>query len=345
MTVPSVPTLPAVPAVPILPAVICVVVMVVACVVIGHRPILAEAECVPMNAHRIALVSALAARGMDPDEQRALDALTAAGMVASVESWDDPAVRWGEFDVVILRSTWDYMDRTAEFFAWLGVVSAMTTLHNPIPTIRWSIDKHYFNDLAAAGVPVVSTFFVEPGEDPTDALHTYDQFVVKPCIGSGSQAVSSYDTAGYPEHRAAARKHADRLLGEGKSVMVQPLIKSVPIDGEMPMVFFGGEFSHGASKRVSIPTGGAQIDSLFAPEDNRPVSPSAYEIEVATQAIQAIPKFGGTRPLLYGRVDLVWGENREPLVLEVELIEPSLFLVHSPMAAANFVKAVEVLFR
>jgi glutathione synthase/RimK-type ligase-like ATP-grasp enzyme len=317
--------------------------MICVVMIIGHCPILAEAECLPMNAPRIALVSAVAARGTDPDEQPVVDALTAAGMVVSVEYWDDPAVRWGDYDVAILRSTWDYMDRMPEFFAWLGAASAMTNLHNPVALIRWSIDKHYFAHLAAAGVPIVPTLFVEPEEDPTEALCTYQKFVIKPCIGSGSRGVSSYATDEFPQHSVAANQHAKRLLNEGKSIMVQPLIKSVPAKGEMPMVFFGEQFSHAASKRVSIPTGGSQVEGLFAPEDNRPTSASTFEIEVATQAVRAIPRFGLSGPLLYSRVDLVWGDDGKPLVLELELAEPSLFFPQAPSAVQNFVDAVQAL--
>jgi hypothetical protein len=293
-----------------------------------------------MDVPRIVLVTAEVARGTDLDEQPLADALIAAGMSVFVHAWDDPAVRWGDYDLALLRSTWDYMDHVPEFFAWLGATSSMTNLHNPIAPIRWSIDKHYFNDLVAAGVPVVPTIFVEPGTDPADGLYTYDRFVVKPCIGAGSRGLSSYDCVAHVEHREAARMHADRFLSAGKSIMIQPLLPSVAIDGEMPMVFFNETFSHAASKRVNIPTGGGQVESLFAPEDNRPRTPSTSEIEVARKAIRAVPRFGSQNPLLYGRVDLVWDEQHNPLVLEVELAEPSLFFPQAPDAVHNFVNAI-----
>jgi glutathione synthase/RimK-type ligase-like ATP-grasp enzyme len=288
---------------------------------------------------KIALVTAVAARGTDPDEQPVVDALSEAGFGVDVQSWDDQTVRWSDYDLAIIRSTYDYMDHLEKFFAWLGAVSAMTTLVNPFAAVKWSLDKHYFNDLAAAGVPVVPSLFVEPGDSLEHALYAYDRFVVKPCVGCGSRGVSSYDANTYPEHRDAARTHMRSLLDAGSSVMVQPMISSVPIRGEMPMVFFGGEFSHGASKRVSIPAGGDLISGLFAPEDNRPTQPTTHEIDVATQAMAAVPIEVGA--LLYGRVDLVWADDGEPLVLEVELAEPSLFFPQSPHSVVNLVSAVK----
>jgi glutathione synthase/RimK-type ligase-like ATP-grasp enzyme len=290
---------------------------------------------------KIALVTAVAARGTDPDEQPVIDALAGAGFEVDVQPWDDQTVRWSDYDLAIIRSTYDYMDHLEKFFAWLGAVSAMTTLANPFAAVKWSLDKHYFQELTAAGVPVVPSLFVEPGQSSDTALGAFDRFVVKPCVGCGSRGVSSYDVIGHPEHKDAARSHMRALLDEGLSVMVQPMISSVPTRGELPMVFFGGTFSHGASKRVSIPSGGELITGLFAPEDNRPIQPTQREIEVATQAMNAVPESVGK--LLYGRVDLVWGDDGEPLVLEVELAEPSLFFAQSPLSVANLVAAVRAM--
>jgi glutathione synthase/RimK-type ligase-like ATP-grasp enzyme len=287
---------------------------------------------------KIALVTAEAARGTDPDEQPVVDALSGAGWHVDVQPWDDNTVSWSDYDMAVIRSTYDYMDHLEQFFTWLDAVSAQTILANPTAAVKWSLDKHYFAGLAAAGVPVVPSVFVEPGEFWQEVLYTYERFVVKPCVGCGSRGVSSYDVAQNPEHREAARGHIRALLDEGLSVMVQPMVSSVPVRGEMPMVFFGGEFSHGASKRVSIPSGGELISGLFAPEDNRPIQPTQREIDVATDAMRAVPSELGQ--LLYGRVDLVWGDDGEPLVLEVELAEPSLFFPQSPHSVNNLVKAV-----
>jgi glutathione synthase/RimK-type ligase-like ATP-grasp enzyme len=294
-----------------------------------------------MSAH-IVLVSAVAARGTDTDEQPIIDGLEGAGYRVSVMNWDDPAADWAAGDVTVLRSPWDYMDRFGEFQEWLDRTASVTRLLNPPEVVRWSLDKHYMDELHAGGVPVIPSVYLELGQDPVSfvdaAIEVSPQFIAKPCVGAGSRGVSSFDVAATTEHRDAAIAHVASLLHEGKAVMIQPLIDSVPLRGELPMVFFGGRFSHAANKRVNVPIGGGKVTSLFAPEDNRSFVAGAAEIAVATQAVAALPQQWGD--LLYARVDLVWGNDDQPLVLEVELAEPSLFFQQSPESVPNFVHAL-----
>ena len=274
---------------------------------------------------RLAWVSAREARGRDVDEPLALPALRAAGVEVEVVVWDDPAVRWASYDRVVLRSSWDYPQRLAEFLTWLESVARVSDLRNPVPMVRWSLDKHYLSDLAEAGVAVTPTAFAEPGDDP---VFPAGAFVVKPAVGAGSRDVASYG----PDEHDAARAHVRRLHDAAASVLVQPLVKSVPVDGEWPMVFFAGRYSHAAGKRVTLPRAGV-VDDLFVEELAAPHVADDEQIAVARSAIDVVTSRFGVP--LYARVDLVRGDDGKPCVLEVELVEPSLFLPQAPPEAVT----------
>ena len=157
---------------------------------------------------------------------------------------------WSRFDRVVLRSAWDYPQRLPEFLAWLDEVDAVSDLVNPPETVRWNLDKQYLAELAEAGVPITPTVFVPPG---TAATFPAGDFVVKPAVGAGSRDAASY---GADQHETAVA-HVARLHASGQTVLVQPFLKSVATEGEWPLMFFDGRFSHAASKRVALPQAGA----------------------------------------------------------------------------------------
>ncbi|MFV2018309.1 ATP-grasp domain-containing protein [Micromonospora sp. LOL_023] len=271
---------------------------------------------------RLAWVSARDARGRDADEPLAVPALQRAGIAVDVVVWDDPAVRWADYDRTVVRSTWDYAQRLGQFLTWLETVEQVTDLRNPSPMLRWNLDKRYLADLDRAGVPVTETTFMEPGDRPHFPV---GDFVVKPAVGAGSRGVASYG----PTQHDMARVHVRRLQKAGVSVLVQPLLSSVAIDGEWPLVFFAGRYSHAANKRVVLPRAGT-IDDLFADETNAPHVADAEQIVVAQKAVDVVAARFGVP--LYARVDLVRDDQGLPRVLELELVEPSLFL---PQASAD----------
>ncbi|MFE7224180.1 RimK family alpha-L-glutamate ligase [Nocardioides sp. NPDC057577] len=274
---------------------------------------------------RLAWVTAGEARGRDEDEPVALAALARTGVTVDVVDWDDRSVEWAAYDRVVLRSAWDYPQRLAEFLTWLDEVTQVTELVNRPALVRWSLDKRYLAELAAAGVPITPTVFVEPG---STAEFPDGDFVVKPAVGAGSRDAASYG----PEDHAAASAHVARLHVGGQVVLVQPFLKSVPIDGEWPLVFFDGRFSHAASKRVDLPRAGA-VDDLFAVENNAAHTADPDQIEVAQAAVDLVTGRFGTPT--YARVDLVRDNDGRYCVLEVELVEPSLFLPQADPAAAD----------
>jgi O-ureido-D-serine cyclo-ligase len=291
-----------------------------------------------MPALNIALVTARPARGLDVDEPPLHLAMQEADCDVQMAEWDDPKVDWASFDIALLRSAWDYAERIAEFLAWMEQASKLTHVLNPLPLVRWNTDKHYLAQLAAAGVSVVPSTFIEPGDDPEPAVrrfldsHRQAELVVKPAVGAGSRDAARHRRA----ESAAAVAHARRLLDANRSVLLQPYLERVDRDGETALMFFEGHFSHAIRKGPLLPPGGTATTGLFAEETITPRVPGAEEMRLAEKVVAAVP-FGTP---LYARVDLIRDDSGAPCLLEVELSEPSLFFAHAAGSAETFTAAV-----
>ncbi len=281
----------------------------------------------------LAWVTAQGARGQDEDESPALAALRQTGVTVDVLDWDDPNANWSRFDRVVLRSTWDYPQNLPKFLAWLDHVDAVSDLVNPAATVRWNLDKRYLAELSEAGVPITPTVFVRPG---SAASFPAGDFVVKPAVGAGSRDAACYGA----DQRETAVAHVARLHASGQTVLVQPFLTSVAVDGEWPLVFIGGRFSHAANKRVALPRAGL-VDQLFAAETNTEHVATTTQIAVGQCAVDLVSARLGTPT--YARVDLVRDDAGQFCVLEVELIEPSLFLSYADSGAAE--RLAEALIR
>ena len=288
---------------------------------------------------RIALVTAIAARALDEDLIPLAAALEALGAIASIADWDDAAIDWSGFDLVLLRSTWDYTLRLPEFLAWIERVATLTRLLNPPEVVRWNTDKHYLGDLARAGVPVVSSTFVEPGADAAAALAAFlaadasrADVVVKPCIGAGSRDAQRHAAAA----PTTAVAHMQRLLDAGRSVLLQPYLDRVDAEGETALLFCEGTFSHAIRKGPLLRRGEGPTRALFAPEHIQSRTPGADELAIAGRALAKLPF---APPLLYARVDLLRDAHGQPVVLEFELTEPSLFFASAPGSVERFAAA------
>jgi O-ureido-D-serine cyclo-ligase len=289
---------------------------------------------------RIALVTARAARGTDYDMPLLLAALRTAGADAQEVDWDDEALDWSRFDIALLRSTWDYFDRLPAFLAWAERVSRQTRLLNPLEVIRWNTDKHYLAELARAGVPGVPGAFVEPDEDPGAAIdkllaaHPASRdLVVKPAVGAGSRDAQRHARG----NRAAIIAHVQRLLDRHRSVLLQPYLERVDEHGETALLFFDGGFSHAIRKGPLLKRDEDSTAGLYAEETIEPRTPLADELTVAQSALAAMPF---EQPLLYARVDLIRDDDGAPRLLELELVEPSVFAAHANGVAERFAKAV-----
>lgn len=266
----------------------------------------------------------------DDDMPLLLAALVGTGVSARPVVWDDPSVDWSVFSLVVVRSTWDYIDRREEFVAWAGSVPRLA---NPAAVIEWNTDKRYLADLGAAGLPVPPTEWVAPGEE---AMLPEGEFVVKPTVSSGSQDSARYRGAG--TDGAAALAHVARLHAAGRTAMVQPYLRAVDAAGETALVYVGGRLSHAVGKGPMLAVGREPGDAEYRAFGPR--RPTAAEEALAERALRSVPGDPGPAGLLYARVDLVPGDDGQPVVLELELTEPSLFLVTDPGAADRLARAI-----
>lgn len=275
---------------------------------------------------------------LDDDDRPLCDLLAGYGVRAEPVVWDAADVDWHSFDLVVLRSPWDYIDRRAEFVAWAG---AVPRLAHPAHLISWNTDKRYLVELDLAGVPVVPAGWVAPGDRWQPPEH--GEWVVKPAVGAGSRDVGRYQLTD-PEHRAAAAAHVARLQERGRLVMVQPYLTAVDRYGETGLVFLadpqqpGLVYSHAVRKGPMLTGPDTCEEGLYRPERISPRRPTAAELAVARRVLAAVP--GGPEALLYARVDLIPGPTGRPLLVELEVTEPSLFLRHAPGAADRFAAAI-----
>ncbi len=286
-------------------------------------------------APRIALVTCAQVPQLDADTRKLLAPLAARGVAAEPVVWDDPTVDWAAFDLAIVRSCWDYVPRRAKFLAW---AQRVPQLANPAEVLAWNTHKRYLRDLAAAGVPVVPTVWVAPGQAWTAPAR--GEWVLKPAVSMASLDTGRY-RLGDPRQRRLAVEHLRRLQAAGRVVMAQPYMHAVDSEGETALVFLGSRFSHAVRKGPVLEGPDVGVDRRFQHDgglDLRIRRPSAAERQLADRVLAAVP--GGPSRLLYARVDLVPGPNGQPLLMELELTEPQLFLAHVPGAADRLAAAI-----
>ncbi|MFD4660772.1 RimK family alpha-L-glutamate ligase [Kitasatospora sp. NPDC058444] len=286
-----------------------------------------------MSVARVAVVTSGAGLEHDVDLPLIVDTLRADGLSAEPVVWDTASVTWERFDLAVIRSAWDYVERLDEFLTWADATAGVTRLWNPASVVRWNSDKHYLGELARRGVSVVPTRFLEPGRGITPAdFDGADGVVVKPAVSAGALDTARYE----PGRHANAARHARMLLDRGRSVMVQPYLPRVD-EGERALVFVGGAFSHAIRKDPLLTEPGVIDNDLVPHLGVAPYRPTEAEIGTAVAALAAVPS--PVAPL-FARVDLVLCNAGEPVVLELELIEPNLFLQLDPEGLGRFAEAV-----
>ncbi|MGC1210666.1 MAG: hypothetical protein WA890_05250 [Micromonospora sp.] len=291
---------------------------------------------------RVALVTCTELSDLDPDDRLVVAPLAARGVTAEAVVWDDPAVDWSAYDLVVLRSPWDYALRRDEFVAW---AQAVPTLVNPADVVRWNTDKRYLAELSAAGLPTVPTTWVAPGETWTPPADR-GEYVIKPAVSAGSQDTGRYDLND-PEHRELAEAHVRRLSEAGRVTMVQPYLRAVDTAGETALLFLAGPdnlaFSHAIRKGAMLTGPDLGVEGLYKPEEISSRSGTPEQLAVAEQTLAAVP--GGTDRLLYARVDLIPGPDGSPVLVELELTEPSLFIGYADGAPDRLAEAIRTHLR
>ncbi len=264
------------------------------------------------------------------DDDRAAAALVG----AEFRAWDDPDADWSVYDRVVIRSTWDYTAHLDRFLAWCRELGP-GRLRNAPELVAFSADKHYLADLS---VPTVPTVLVAPGED----LPELDgEIVVKPTVSAGARATGRF------RDRTGAGALLAEIHASGRTALVQPYLKSVDDRGETSLVFIGGDFSHALAKRAVLREEGrapladgvlAPASAMFEPDLVTAGRADAAQIALATAVHDEVTERFG--PPLYARVDLMADGDGRPVLSELELIEPSLYLATSPGAAERFAAAI-----
>ncbi len=280
-------------------------------------------------------------RNEDLDREWHDRAWAAAGETIDHVAWWDGTADWSAYDLVVIRSPWDYSERIDEFLVWLDGLGTEVPLHNPASVVRWNLDKRYLADLEALGVPVIHTEFLDSETDVSEALAPYGdgEIVVKPNVSAGSRHTGRFHATD-----SRALDLARTILHEGKSVMLQPCAKSVASVGEVSLVYFDGRFSHAFRKGPILAPGGGLLGGGYR-ETISAVEPSGEQRRVAEAASAATAAYNRERlriddPLLYARYDLIELHDGSTALLEAELFEPSFFLSVAGGAAERFRDAV-----
>jgi len=281
----------------------------------------------------ICLVTCSRLPDLDDDDRLLIEPLAELGYTVVPAVWDDPAIDWDRCDLNVIRSTWDYTEKRDEFVRW---ARSVPRLLNPAHVIEWNTDKHYLNELAAAGLPVVQTTFVSALNDLK--LPNEGEYVLKPAVGAGSLGADRYNLSDAGA-RERATQHSARLIDAGHTVMIQPFIQTIVEAGETSVVLINGEVSHGIRKELMLGAHSlAEVEGLYKEEKIDPRGPSAAEVQLARQTMDALPFEPGE--LLYARVDMVPDNDDRPMLMELELTEPSLFMVRGPGSPQRFASAI-----
>ena len=257
---------------------------------------------------------------------------------AEFRLWDDPAVDWQSYDRVVLRSVWNYTWQLDDFLAWCDQVGA-ERLRNTPELVAFNADKRYLGEL---GVPIVPTAFVGPDGPPPDFE---GEVVVKPNVSAGAR-----DTGRFPaERHDEALALVEAIRSSGRVALVQPYLPGVDERGETAIVYLDGDVSHILRKKPVLRAAG------LAPLGEDPDGPAAVmrdedlvvageasdaELSLAAEVHERITERFDIP--LYARVDIVPGHGGEPVLIELEALDPCLYLDQAPGAAARFAAAVKI---
>ncbi len=252
------------------------------------------------------------------------EALERKGLRVTRVDWADPDFDWTSTSAALFRTTWDYFDRFPEFTRWLDIVSTKTRLINPIELIRWNMDKHYLRDLDNKDIAIPPTRIIEKGEAITlrelYAETGWNDSVVKPTVSGGGRHTYRLHPENLADHESIFQT---LILNE--AMILQPYLRSIETRGEVALMVIGGQFSHAILKRAK--EGDFRVQDDFGGTVH-PYTPTPEEIEFAEHVVSVC-----TPQPLYARVDLMFDNNDQPVVSELELIEPEMWFRFHPPAA------------
>jgi len=266
------------------------------------------------------------------DEDRLLkEALEKGGLKVHRTNWDNPYFDWSSTRYILFRTTWDYFERFDEFSAWLSEVSNKTQLINQKELIYWNIDKHYLKDLSDQGIRIPKTTFIEAG-DPA-SLKDYitccgwEEFILKPAVSGAARHTYRFKKADYKQHSAIFKE-----LIKVEALMLQEYQNKITSKGEVAFMIFGGKYSHAVLKKAKPGDFRVQDDFGGSLHD---YDPSDEEIEFAEKAISVCDPMP-----VYARVDVIWDNEDQLCVGEIELIEPELWFRRENRSAKRCASAI-----
>jgi hypothetical protein len=276
-------------------------------------------------APKVAVATCADRPGLYPEGVLLIEALRERGVCAVPAVWNDD-VDWDEFDAVLVRTTEDYFRSPAHFLDWARRLG--DRLFNPAGTVEWNLDKHYLAELSGHGVAVVATQYLTPGSSPE---FPPGQFVVKPAVSAGANGTATYDEPGHD----AARRHVEELHAAGRTVMLQPYCHLIDTEAETAVIFIDGGVSHCMRKEPLLRLGEPPTESKI--EDMSRLEPAADMLDLARRAHDIVA--AGLGIPLYARADMLRDNSGRPVLVELELIEPMLFLDHAPGSAGKLADA------
>ncbi|HET7904995.1 MAG TPA: hypothetical protein VFM17_10560 [Candidatus Eisenbacteria bacterium] len=265
------------------------------------------------------------------DDRLLTEALASRGLTAVRVDWARPEIDWSRFRCAVLRTTWDYFTRFPEFTEWMARLERVTRLCNRPEIVRWNVDKHYLADLESRGVAVVPTRFFERGSgvELREALERsgWTNAIVKPCVSGGA-----WHTYRVSPDGAAALESTWRELLANQAMMIQPFQEDIVGRGEVTLMVLNGRYTHAVRKTAKSGDFRVQDDHGGSVHD---YEPTREEIDLALRAMAAC------RPApVYGRADMVRDNDGRLAIMELELIEPELWLRHHPPAAGDLAEGI-----
>ena len=259
-------------------------------------------------------------------------AFEAQGLKVDIAYWDNPTYEWQETKSVLFRTIWDYFERFDEFWEWLEQVKTKTRLINSYELIKWNIDKHYLKDLSSWGIKTVPTYFADKGCNMK--LHEiakrnqWKDLVIKPAISA-----SAFKTYKILANEIQANEKLFNSLVQERNMLVQPYFETITQLGEASLMVFDGKFTHAILKKAQ--PGDFRVQDDFGGTVHNYI-PTKAEINFAEKVFETCK----TKPV-YGRVDIVWDNDKNFYLSELEIIEPELWIRNYPKCAERIAEAVD----
>lgn len=274
----------------------------------------------------IALATCTDLPNLDTDNALLIPALAERGLSARPVVWNDPDMDWSLPKVTVIRSTWDYHHQRDAFLSWANGVSRLHSLWNPFDLLTWNTHKFYLRDLEQQDIPIVPTLWLEQGTRTNLAAlmeqHHWPKVVIKPAVSASAYATILVTE----ETMQRGQAHLDQFLATS-DMLLQPFLSTVASSHEHSLIFIDGQCTHAIERMPALDLASDTQDQLIAPQDD--------ELRLSRRILALLP----SSPL-YARVDLIHDEAGTLRLMELELVEPGLWLASAPHAVQRFADAI-----